>query len=111
MREFYYKLREFKWHVREAIRAGANRMKHPMTRARSYSWGEEDHTHICLAARLLESADFEAVCPHHGKVEEICWCDDCDYCKYQAIIDFNTANDGSKNITLYIDDKVKTESQ
>lgn len=108
MIDTYYKLREFKGNVRGAIRAGVNRMRHPMTRIQSFDWSKNDHQHICLAAQLLESQDFEAVCPHHGKVEGISWCDDCDYCKYQAVIDFNTANDGSKNITLYIDDKVKT---
>lgn len=83
-------------------------MKHPLSRVQAFSWSKDDHNHICLAAQLLESQDFEAVCPHHGKVEGICWCDDCDYCKYQAIVDFNTDKDGNKNITLYIKDEVKT---
>lgn len=108
MRDLYYKLLELKGNVREAIRAGANRMKHPLSRVQAFSWSKDDHDHICLAAQLLESQDFEAVCPHHGKVEGICWCDDCDYCKYQAIVDFNTDKDGNKNITLYIKDEVKT---
>lgn len=108
MKGIYYKLRMFKCNVRDAIRAGANRMKHPMSRDRAWDWSPNDHSHFCLAAKVLESSDFETVCPYHGKVEDIGCCDECDYCKYMAIVDFNTDKNGEKNISLHIKDDVKT---
>lgn len=108
MKDIYYRLRMFKCNVQDAIRAGANRMKHPMGRDRAYSWSKGDHSHFCLAAKILESKDFETVCPYRGKVEDIGCCDECDYCKYEAVINFNTDKNGNKNISLYIDERVRT---
>lgn len=77
----------------------------------SFSWDDFDHSHFCIAAQLLNDKDFEAVCPHHGKVEDIARCDACDYCKYMAIVDFNTDKDGSKNISLYIKTSLRPSVQ
>lgn len=97
-----------KWHMSEAIKTGVQRLKHPLIRVESWNWGQYDHNHICLAARLLTTKDFLAVCPCHGSVGMIEVDDECDGCPYMAIIDFNTSKDGSKNISLSINEAIQT---
>lgn len=107
----YYKFIDFKWHLLAALRIAKTRMKYPVYRAHSYSWSKDDHSHICIALRLLERDDFEAVCPRHGKISKSTLeCDNkCDYCKYQAIIDYDKNANGEKGISLYISEEIQSK--
>ena len=65
---------------------------------RSSKWDENDHAHICIAARLLEQDDFLAVCPAKGACD-IEYDDSCDACEYLKILDFNSVG-GRKTISI-----------
>lgn len=80
--------------------------KYNRERIESFDWCEHDHCHFCIAVQLLNDKDFEAVCPHKGNVEFIGVDNACDFCKYNATVDFNTDSKGNKYIDLYIDDKI-----
>lgn len=78
--------------------------KYDLIRLHSRDWSENDHFHICLAARLLEEDDFKAVCPAGEnctpELEDICDC-----CSMMRVIHFNSFND-RKSVTL--DDEFDT---
>lgn len=93
-----------------SLRIKEDKPKYHRPRIGSYDWSEADHDHFCIAAQLLNDKDFEAVCPHNGNVEFIGTDDACDYCKYDATIDFNTGADGNKYIDLYIDGRILPNS-
>ena len=73
-------------------------MNQNLIRLHSRDWGEHDHFHICLAARLLEEDDFKAVCPAGEnctpELEDICDC-----CSMLRVIHFNSFHD-RKSVTL-----------
>ena len=89
-----------------SLRIKEDKPKYHRPRIGSYDWSEADHDHFCIAAQLLNDKDFEAVCPHNGNVEFIGTDDACDYCKYNATIDFNTDYNGKNYIDLYINNKI-----
>lgn len=70
------------------------RLKHKI---HSSKWDENDHKHICIAARLLSKSDFKDVCPVRGKCD-IEWSDCCDLCKYMKILNFR--QDGKNRIII-----------
>ena len=89
-----------------SLRIKEDKPKYRRPRIGSYDWSEADHDHFCIAAQLLNDKDFEAVCPHNGNVEFIGTDDACDFCKYDATIDFNTDYNGKNYIDLYINNKI-----
>jgi hypothetical protein len=88
------------WKLRAAIRAFIYRLRFPIVSNHSSTWDIEDHSHICIAVRLLSSDDFIAVCPCNGKCE-IDFDDKCDNCRYFRVLDYDTESNGEKTITLY----------
>lgn len=88
------------------FRLKERKSKYRRPRIAAFDWSKYDHDHFCIAAQLLNDNDFEAVCPHNGNVEFIGVDNACDFCKYNATVDFNTDSNGNKYIDLYIDDKI-----
>lgn len=72
---------------RDAIRA--ERRLSPL---HSSGWGQMDHAHICLAARLLADDDYISVCPAGGECHAE-WDDCCDACDYLKILSFDREGD------------------
>lgn len=88
------------WKIKLAFKAALQRLKHPVTRLHSGDWSPEDHSHICIAARLLDTDDFETVCPFKGQ-GDIEHEYRCDYCPYMRILEFDISDlTGRKIITL-----------
>ncbi len=74
--------------LRCALRAAVQRFRHPLLPLHSFSRDENDHAHICLAARLLEHDDFCYYCPKSGTVfPEVD--DACDHCWYMRTVNFH----------------------
>ena len=95
---YYNRLRL--WRIRSAFRVFLQRLRRPLFRVHSTSWSEDDHSHFCLAAQLLEEGDFCAVCPHGGKLSwEPGHSDECDWCPYEAVL-YYTETGGKKKIRL-----------
>ena len=88
------------WHFKLAFKQFKNRLKYPITYTHSSSWDNDDHSHICIAAMLLDKDDFKSVCPCQGKCELIGWDEICEYCQYSAIIDYQTSENGNKYIDI-----------
>ena len=87
----------YKWKV--AARMFCRELKFPVRRMHAWRWDENDHEHICIAARILETKDFKMVCPCGGKCE-IESDDICDDCQYLRIINFRTDKKGRNHIEL-----------
>lgn len=74
--------------LRSAWRSARQRFSRPLLRLHSTDRGDNDHAHVCLAARLLEEDDFCHYCPKHGAVFPEAD-DACEECPYLIIVDFN----------------------
>jgi len=86
------------WRIREAAKVFTFRLRHPIILHRP-TWGAFDHSHICIAARVLDEESFTKVCPRHGKCE-IDYDDACDVCGYMRILEYDTNSDGKKSIAI-----------
>ena len=81
------------YRIRRALRAARTAFRSPSPKLHGNNWGANDHAHICLAYRLLETDDFSEVCPIKGtKIPE--WEDACDRCSYLTIVRFLKTRDG-----------------
>lgn len=84
------------WRIREAVKAFIFRLRHPITQHHP-TWGPFDHSHICMAARVLDEKSFIEVCPRRGRCK-IDYDDACDKCDYMRIIIYGVNSDGQKYV-------------
>lgn len=89
------------WKLKAAIKVAIQRFRYPVLRLQSHDWSQEDHAHICVAARLLNEQDFLEVCPIAKDKNAVLELEDvCDFCPHLVILDFNTDENGKKSIHM-----------
>lgn len=90
------------WKLKAAIKQGIQRLRNPLIRIHSACWDNEDHAHICYAARILSDDDLNEICPMKRTKDTMLECEDiCDECRYFGIISFCKDNTGRKVISFY----------
>lgn len=98
---YYYKFLPWLGSVKNALKAFAHTVRYRIGRCCAYDWSKEDHQHICIPLRVLETKDFVKVCPCHGIYKTMEAQEKCDHCPYEVVIDFNKKAAGQKFITIY----------
>ena len=90
------------WKVKAALRIAIQRFRNPLIFVHSSGWNNDDHQHICFAAHILAEDDFKEICPV-AKNKNACieYEDECDFCPYLGIIDFDTDKTTGKKLVRF----------